>query len=79
MRKTLHNAIMDLISLHGSMNAKDIAKILNETKSYEKKDGSEIQASQIYARVARYPELFCVEEGKICRRNNGTEIRSCVH
>ena len=59
--KTLHEAILDEIQ-YGNYTSRDIAEILNVTKEYEKKDLSDLTATQIRARVNNYPNLFTVDD-----------------
>ena len=59
---TLHEAIENLLKQKGrSMTAREIANELNKNKSYSKGDKSDIQPSQITARVNKYPRNFAVD------------------
>lgn len=66
---TLHEAMKTTISKLGSMKAKQLAWIINNSNLYQKKDLSELKTSQIYARINKYPDMFYVNEEKcICLR-----------
>lgn len=56
---TLHEAIAEILTINGkSMTTQEIASELNKTKTYVKKDGSEISAFQIHGRTKNYSNLF---------------------
>ncbi len=56
---TLHEAIEKLLLQTGrQMTITEIAKALNENEWYRKKDGSEIESSQIHLRTRKYSRLF---------------------
>ncbi|MCF6171500.1 MAG: winged helix-turn-helix domain-containing protein [Bacteroidales bacterium] len=56
---TLHDAIVEILLLSGKpMTTQEIANKLNITKTYKKRDGSEISAFQIHGRTRNYPHLF---------------------
>ena len=59
---TLHQAIEKLLQQQGRpMTAREIADELNQQKWYVKGDKSEIQGSQIFARVNRHHELYDID------------------
>jgi hypothetical protein len=56
---TLHEAIEKLLrQSNRAMSTQEIAEELNKNGWYQKKDGSEIQAFQIYGRTRNYPSIF---------------------
>ncbi|AFU70515.1 hypoxanthine DNA-glycosylase, putative [Psychroflexus torquis ATCC 700755] len=56
---TLHQAIEKLLRQTGRpMTTQQIADELNKNKWYQKKDGSTIQAFQIYGRIRNYADIF---------------------
>lgn len=57
---TLHGEIVDILREQGEewLTAKQIAELVNKRGRYRKGDGSEMRASQISARVRKYPHLF---------------------
>lgn len=56
---TLHEAIEKLLRQNNRvMNTQEIADELNKNGWYQKKDGSEIQAFQVYGRIRNYPSIF---------------------
>ena len=66
-QKTLHEAMANVIKKLGPMRAKQLAWIINNTRTYEKKDLSELKANQIRARVRQYPHLFEINEDKLVK------------
>lgn len=64
----LHDEIVRIIELNDRepMTSADLAETINEEDRYRKKDGSPMTASQISARVNKYPTLFeRGEDGRI--------------
>jgi len=60
---TLHEAIQKLLQgEERAMTAKEIADTLNQNGWYKKRDGSLIEANQIYTRKNKYPDLFETDE-----------------
>ena len=56
---TLHDAIEKLLRQNNrAMTTQEIADKLNKNGWYQKKDGSEIQAFQVYGRIRNYPSIF---------------------
>ena len=56
---TLHAAIQELLSETGRpMTSAEIAKEINERRSYAKRDGSKIDSFQIHGRTKNYPQIF---------------------
>jgi len=56
---TLHEAIEKLLRQNNrAMNTQEIADELNKNGWHQKKDGSEIQAFQVYGRIRNYPSIF---------------------
>ncbi len=56
---TLHEAIIQLLTQHGSpMTTTEIAKALNKNGWYKKKDGSIITPFQIHGRTKNYAQYF---------------------
>ncbi len=56
---TLHEAIEKLLRQNNrTMTTQEIADELNKNGWYQKKDGSEIQAFQVYGRTRNYPSIF---------------------
>jgi len=64
---TLHEAMEEVLSSHNRMPmaAKDIARIINERKLYERGDGEPVPSSQISARANKYPSIFVKRDGLI--------------
>ena len=55
----LHEAIQEIIRQSGHpLTFTEIAKQINNTGNYFRKDGRPVPASQISARVKNYPHLF---------------------
>ncbi len=56
---TLHAAIVEVLETSGkAMTTQKIANELNRTETYQKKDGSKIDAFQIHGRTRNYSNLF---------------------
>lgn len=64
MKTKLHEAMETVIKKLGNTKPKQLAWIINNSKLYEKRDLSEVEVSQIYARVGKYPHLFYINENK---------------
>src|SRR5690606_26196846 len=68
---TLHEAIESILTkAKKPMSASELAFKLNQSKLYAKGDGSPIKASQVSARVNKYPQLFKKEFGLIALSNH---------
>lgn len=66
MSITLHLAIEKVLIEEGrALKAKDIAKIINHLELYKRRDGLDVPAEQILARVKNYPNRFTRSNGKI--------------
>jgi HB1, ASXL, restriction endonuclease HTH domain len=60
--QTLHDAmIFVLAEARRPMTAKELAAEINRRKLYKRKDGKPVPVSQIYARRAKHPETFYLE------------------
>ncbi|MBR3027544.1 MAG: hypothetical protein IKH58_05310 [Bacteroidales bacterium] len=57
---TLHEAMEEVLISNNRMPmaAKDIARIINERKLYDRGDGKPVPSSQISARANQYPNIF---------------------
>lgn len=56
---TLHNAIVEILEAKNqAMSTQAIADELNRTKTYQKRDFSEITDFQVHGRTRKYPHLF---------------------
>lgn len=65
----LHDAIAKVLRRNGSpMSSRDIAKAVNHAGDYKRADGTPIPASQVSARVNKYPQLFKKVNGLIALR-----------
>lgn len=68
---TLHEAIKNILLSYGKQSVPDIAKKINWHGAYRRKDGKKITASQVSARISKYPELFIIDiENYISLRNH---------
>lgn len=66
----LHEAMQAVIKKLGNTKPKHLTWIINNSNLYEKRDLSEIQVSQIHARISKYPHLFYINENKeVCLKN----------
>lgn len=66
----LHEAMQTVIKKLGNTKPKQLTWIINNSKLYEKRDLSEVQVSQIHARINKYPHLFYINENKeICLKS----------
>lgn len=63
-RTTLQDAIATVVKKLSPIRVKEITWILNNSRLYEKRDLSEIQQSQVYARISKYPHMFYLDENK---------------
>jgi hypothetical protein len=59
-RLTLHDAMEQVLGESGSewMTAHELAREINERRLYEKRDGSDVDPSQIHSRANKYRRLF---------------------
>ena len=56
---TLHEAMLQVLIKAGCpLSAKEIIAAIERTGLYQKRDGSRLLPSQIYARVSQYPDRF---------------------
>ena len=56
---TLHEAIVEVLTISGkAMTTQEIADELNKTGTYQKRNGSKIDAFQIHGRTRNYSNLF---------------------
>lgn len=63
---TLHEAIEQVLQDYGKpLSSAAIAAVVNEKQLYVRKDNAPVQATQISARTANYPNLFSRENGKV--------------
>lgn len=63
---TLHEAMIQALQAAGRpLSAAELAAEVNRRGSYRKQDGSEVEASQIRARVTKYPDWFATAGGMI--------------
>jgi hypothetical protein len=69
-RLTLHEALLEVLRPTGErgMTATELAEAVNASGLYRKRDGSPIEAAQIYARTHNYATLFERENGRIRAR-----------
>lgn len=59
----LHQAIYKLLKeANRPMPAKEIAHLVNNRNWYQRKNKKLIKSSHIYARIAKYPDLFAVDK-----------------
>ncbi len=64
---TLHEAMLTaLLEAYGGMPAKDLAAVINERHLYEMRDGRNVEAGQVHARVRNYGHLF-VKDGSLVK------------
>lgn len=61
---TLHEAIATVLQ-HGAKSAREIADEINRRGLYRRKDGRDLPASQVSARVSRYRVWFDRNSGLI--------------
>lgn len=61
---TLHEAIAVVLQ-NGTQTAREIADEINCRKLYGRKDGRDLPAGQVSARVNKYRHLFKCTDGKI--------------
>lgn len=63
---TLHEAIAEVLQRKGPSTSREIADEVNRLRLYQRKcDDNPVPASQISARVNKYPTLFHKENGFI--------------
>jgi type I restriction enzyme M protein len=68
---TLHEAIKIVLLDHMvPMTAEEVIAQLHQRGFYSKKNGDVISLSQLYLRIEDYPNLFRIENGKICLAKN---------
>lgn len=67
---TLHEAIKNVLLNFGKLPVKEITDKINSHRLYKRKDGQRINTNQISARIAKYPELFVIDQdNKVTLRN----------
>lgn len=69
-RMTLHEALLEVLRSTGSrgMTARELADAVNASGLYVKRDGSQVDPGQIYARTHNYSTLFERVDGRIRSR-----------
>lgn len=69
-RMTLHEALLEVLRSTGSrgMTARELADAVNASGLYVKRDGSQVDPGQIYARTHNYSSLFERVDGRIRSR-----------
>ena len=69
-RMTLHEALLEVLRPTGSrgMTARELADAVNASGLYVKRDGSQVDPGQIYARTHNYSSLFERVDGRIRSR-----------
>ena len=68
-KTTLQEAIKFVVEKLGPTKPKQVAWVINNSNLYQKRDLSEVQTSQIYARISKYPDLLYINEEKcVCIR-----------
>jgi type I restriction-modification system DNA methylase subunit/signal transduction histidine kinase len=73
----LHEAIYQVLSESGKpLAAREIAEQINRQSLYMRNDGGPVPASQISARVNKYPALFTKKDKLIDIKNNSTKPTS---
>lgn len=58
----LHEAIYKVVSNYRDITPKQVCRIINSTKLYQKRNLTKVEVSQIYARINKYPNLFYLEK-----------------
>lgn len=67
---TLHEAIKNVLLNFGKLSVKEITDKVNSHRLYKRKDGQQLNSTQISTRIAKYPELFTVDQNnKVTLRN----------
>ena len=67
---TLHEAIKNVLLNFGKLSVKEITDKVNSHRLYKRKDGQRLNSTQISARIAKYPELFTIDQdNKVTLRN----------
>ena len=64
---TLHEAMAQVLREHGNeaLSARQIADEINERRLYSKRDGSNVEVSQIHARAKNYANQFAKVGSKL--------------
>ncbi len=60
---TLHEAIRRVLLEYGPLGVAEIVAKVNENNLYQRADEMPVPASQVSARVSRYPHMFIKREG----------------
>lgn len=67
---TLHEAIKNVLLNFGKLSVKEITDKVNSHRLYKRKDGQLLNSTQISARIAKYPELFTIDQdNRVILRN----------
>jgi len=72
MARTLDKAIIDALKLvNKPLRIADLIDLITKHNLYLKKDGSDIEPSQIYARAASHKDKFIIRNGSAALTNKG--------